>query len=949
LNKKTFKANLWLQSYPTPKRKAVEAEQMPPLPTFEGERRAMFPAINKNLSSFTPQEFFVPGWSGESLTSKSALSVEKSLVKLLNDAQEQFSTFHGRNKSMKLAIYNEFLAFINHMGVNCHEIDGFASFWQHLADADSQYAELLEQFRNVYCYRGVVTYLLKVRFFVLLANSIGMTPGGYDLLNPNSSIGKIFKAGSSTQLNCESLRSNQYSWYRPSAKLENEMGQLADSLSSISITEMIKCCQTGQETEEEQSLSHSLSHKTYGLLINLLMIRFPQWISKKDSLPDLPIRTFPKVLNTKFLGQDLKALSHSHWLAQEKNMTQSWNEILCPDFIEDDFTHGHFAKIKHELEFLSFMVYMSQAQGYHPVHLICSTMKEKYLKTSIDEAGQMSIFEQCDSTSKNLIYDRVMLNLNTFPKKNPHHFLLNKIYSLYDSLSADGYAYVFSNQKLFVPSQSEKVEQLLNSFKVEARFNLEGLKGKGEIPNYLYIFSKRSTAKKAKKMVSNFNKLQKESCLNFKWDGNLTMFNKFEKLVVETENFFASKSAQTTPIFQSEIDEDLSFEFHQDAILEGKLLSSQTADSSQLTHPKFFRNLTKSSVPMNQFFVIENLNDSSTNSQKRQALTSDLLGITFRKEDQYPLVLIVDYTNEADIRLELASMETYKAKVEQYGIAYYQYFGLIPKRTDININIFREFFNTSIGKQIIQLSLNGGLTKMKSKLKALLIPKFFLFTNEMPKHLEVALEYFNFKKDDIINSHPLELKKKCEDARSMIRPLAGKYPWQVMCVLSQFKYELEQSLLDIEGSNQSSEKINFNNPLIVENLIKPETFDIYPKNEDIFISTPITDPSLIHSPLTECRLVSDEENHSLELISNGEVIVALYSDLNLLSFIKFILNSTYGSQISELLQNLSVPSAKDVTNVLETFRHMGEALHEQLTQIHQLIQFVLASEINRDQ
>jgi hypothetical protein len=935
-----------------PKNQALKTEQMPPIPSLQGERRSVIPALKTNSSKFSPNNFFIPGWNGESLTSKAALSVQKTTLKLINDAKEQFATLHGRNKSMKLAIYNEFLAYINHIGENCHELDNYSSFWANIYDSESQYSEILNKFKEVYCYRGVVTYLLKVRFFVLLSNAIGNKAGGNDLLNPNSSIGKIFKTASSTQLNCESLRSNQYSWYRPSALLENEMSQLADNLNSLSITEMMKCCHSVQK-DEKQFTSHSLSHKAYGLLNNLLMIHFPEWIANKNLPPELPIRRFPKVLNTKFVGQNLKAIGQSHWLAQETNMSQMWKEILCPDFIEDDFTFGHFAKIKHELEFLSFMVYMSQAQGYHPVHIICSTMKEKYLKRNIDEAGQMSMFGQAEEAAKELIYDRVMLNITTFPKKNPHHYLLSKINSLHSSLSKDGFAFVFSNQKLFVPSQSEKVEQLLNIFKIEAQFNFEGLKGKGEIPNYLYIFTKRPSTKVTKELYTNFSKLQKESCLNFKWDGNLTMFSKFQKLVTETENFFQSKNAQTTPIYQSEIEENLTFEFHQDAILEGKLLSSQSSDSSQVTHPKFFRNLTKSSVPMDQFFVIDNINENESNTNKRQSLTSDLLGITYRNEDKYPLVLIVDYSNEADIKLELASMETYKAKLEQYGIAYYQYFGLIPKRTDININIFREFFNTSIGKQIVQISLNGGLTKMKSKLKALLIPKFFLFTNEMPKHLEVALDYFQSSKESFLASHPEELRRKFETAQSMIKGLAAKYPWQVMCELSQFKHQLEQSLLDIEskeneGASIDKESAKFNNPLIIENLLKVETYDIYPKNEEIFISTPIKDPALIHSALTECRLSSQDDNHSLELISNGEVIVALYSELNLLKFIKFIVSSTQGSPISDLLQNLSVPAAKDINNVLDTFELMNEVLRDQLTKVHQLIQQQLAFEINRD-
>ena len=123
--------------------------------------------------------------------------------------------------------------------------------------------------------------------------------------------------------------------------------------------------------------------------------------------------------------------------------------------------------------------------------------------------------------------------------------------------------------------------------------------------------------------------------------------------------------------------------------------------------------MAKSCLPFDQFFTIESINVDSGSSAKGD-FTSSLLGLKFKKTENYPYVIIIDYRNQTNINRELISGDSYKAEGEKYGTAFFQYFGLMPKRPDLNINVFRESFKTDIGHQILQISLNGGLTKVKS-------------------------------------------------------------------------------------------------------------------------------------------------------------------------------------------------------------------------------------------
>lgn len=950
MTKKPFQANSWLNSNQSLLHSTQQSAAIPPLPE---DVSTIVDLYEKATNSFSPNNFLVPGWRGDSLKSKATLAVEKIRDLLISDALVQFDGFHNRNKSMKMLVFHEFMSFTNSRGINCFEIDNYNTFWMEVLNENSSNSALLKEFKDIYCFRLVTTYLYKVRFFTTLSRDMKLKLKEKDYLNPNSFLAKFFKTGSSTELKCDALKANQYSWYRPHSSLSKSISDLDSLFSKISVTEMMKLCLHDSEKADCSKFSHSLSHKAFGLLMNLLLIKFPQWIKKddKESPPSfLPfiesagnLRNAPQILNSKYVGANLKALTHSHWLAQENNVNTKWSEIISPDFLDDDFINGQYTKICHELQFLTFLVRMARTQGYHPIHLICTVLNDKHSKAAVNGEGQISMFSGHDTTNEEVSYNRIILNLSDLPKKNPHHFLLTQINTQYKSLQSNGLVYVFSNQKLFVPSQSVKVEQLLVHFKVEGRFNFENLKGKGEIPGHLYILSKREKQLN-ENLITNFNRVKKESCLNFNWRGNLSRFDKFQSFVEELDQFFGKTNSLTTPVYQKEISEELSFEFHQDAIVEGKLLSANAQNSSNLTHPNFFKNLTKTCVPLSQFFQIESL---SQETSTKNSMASELLGIHLKQEEKYPLMLIADYSNQTDIRIELASTESYKAKVEQYGIAYFQYFGLVPKRTDININVFREFFNTALGKQIIQLSLNGGYTKVKSKLNTLLIPKFFLFTSEMPAHIEVGLKFFKTDKDELMTIHPDQIASQFTNLEQITLSIGSKYPWQMMGILSHHKHNLEDCLSDLDrGTSSSKGQIKFDNPLIIENILKVPTKEIYPKNEDVFISTPISDPAMIHMPLDEIRIETVDGNHSLNLISSGQVIVQLFSDISLLKFIKFILTSAAGHKISEILQNLAVPSISDINNVLDSYNGLKGQLQSQKEKTQSLITQVLATQIN---
>lgn len=853
---------------------------------------------------------------------------------------------------MKLQTYNEFLHFADYTKLDKSLLTQQNDFWLHLQDENSPLKKNIDDFIRIHCFRAVAIYLFRIKFILDLSKEQNLVINEDVLLNPLSFLGKIFKKDSSTELFCEALQINQFSWYRPTSDYKESLQKLKDAFENVTLTELIKLISTPKDDKiySIRNYSHSLSHLSFGLMVNELLIKFPTWLSsigKTKPINNQKICLLPKTINTRFQGNNVSSFALSHWLAQETNIKISqWNNLICPEFEGLEFIDGQFLKICQELQFLSFLTKVAVEHKYEIIPFICKIMREKY-QNAPDEIieHQASFFNLDNPSTKETLYHRVVLNLTELPKTNPHHFLIGQIQAQKNILTKDGIVLVFSNQKLFVPSHSERVEQLLKDFKLEACFNLEYLKGKGEIAQYIYVLTKRVVVvNKNKNMLVEHKKI-KESCLSFEFKGTLSRFNKFNKLVEELQEFIRKKSAITTPLYINEIEEDLSFEFHQDAIVHGKLVSSvSNKESGHLPHPSFFKNLTKSCTSLESYFHIESISQEDYLTVKKN-LASELLGLHSGPEKQFPLLLIINQTDMMNVKLELTTTDSYRAKVEQYGNAFFHYFGLIPKSQIINLNVFREFFTSTLGHQIVQLQLSDGPAKLKAKLKALLIPSFFTQTILMPEAIKNHFQLLDIDARELKLFHPIECEEKFESVKSSFEQYSESYPWHLLGLLSHFKLQVQSTLLDFESGKPNA--YNFDNPMISEALVQLKTNPIYPNNPEVYINYKIKTHQELQLPLTSIQLKTETDDSVLIFKYQETEIVHLHSNPIMLHFIKFILQNALGVKVADILVNLQIPGLKELENVTTNVEKIKNSKFQLLKQTEDLISKLLRTQISK--
>ena len=142
--------------------------------------------------------------------------------------------------------------------------------------------------------------------------------------------------------------------------------------------------------------------------------------------------------------------------------------------------------------------------------------------------------------------------------------------------------------------------------------------------------------------------------------------------------------------------------FNQSVVLDGKILENENQSQNSITHPNFYRNLATNSLTLDNFFKIE-ATDSKVNltNEKHYLFSSEDI------QDNSPYVLIVHTPDYLASSIEIIHTDALEAKKQQYGEAFHQYYNLTPLTRSLNINIFREYFNSNIGRQIIKLTLGG--------------------------------------------------------------------------------------------------------------------------------------------------------------------------------------------------------------------------------------------------
>lgn len=931
MNKKTFLASEWLiknsespadtGSVYSPIRNSSTCPSAR-FPTFIQQNKTK-PIIGLESNRFSPVGYLTPGWKGDSLLSKSLIKFDRLMNSIQSDIKNELFKTKDFPKTIKQGLYTEFLSYAESRGLHFESIDDIPSFWKKIDPETLIENKNLALFIDIYANRVATITFLKLRFIASLLDKCGFELTDRTLLYPTSFLSQIFKIGSQTELKSRALESNLYSWYRPHERMKDTMRELLFLSKELSISEITKHISHRTQVQQDQNkiYSHALSHLSTGLFLNSLQINFPLWlesIERKSSLLD-PFEN-ERIISCKYFGDYLESLSLSHWLAQENNIDFRWDEVLCPDFKGLEFVSGTFSKICNELHFLTFLSYKADYQNEKPVEYICKIMGGHFKNRKNAPAKQALLFE--DNPFFASTYDRVVLNLCQFPKNNPQHYLMTQISDQIKYLKPTGYLFVLSSKKLFVPSLRDRLGPLLKELKTEAIFDLENVKGKGEVGPYIYVFRKKTHLGQDKQL-----------CSYFRVSGEILNFQEFGRITEHLRTFYLTHLNSAPAMSQFDFDDSFRIEFFQEAIVNGMLIHSNNEDSGRITHPTFFKNLLASCVPLEMIFDIRSLHIDEKIINKEHEFN---LGL--RKDISY--FLVVDFRS-TDVQLELHPMEAFRSIHSEYGATLCSYFQLLPKTTGLNPNLLRHYFLTPVGKQVTSLTFTAGPNHVKGSLSKFLVPKFLTQNEPIPAHLQTGFSILDFNEDKLLESNPKEVVKSFKIIDQMASDLLSRYTCDLLSRFSNFEKQVQNLLWKLNDS-KSGQKFSFINPVVQSKLISKPTYPIYPNNQDVYVEfIEGTSPSDIHLSMTEIRSQVSHKDEiklcHLDLIHQGKVIVRLHADELMIAFIHFILSQVSGLPISKILKAIHIPQLHELKHIVETTKDLKTSYEELLGLIQQSI------------
>lgn len=858
---------------------------------------------------FSPFHCFVPGWTGDSLPSKNVLKFERLLTAVQSDVKNELFKTRDFPRSIKIGLFNEFLSYAESQGLHFEGLDDIGSFWQMISPEKLKDDKKLSLFIDIYANRVAAVTFFKLRFISSLLDRCSLELTDKALLYPTSFLSQIFKKGSLTELNSRALESNLYSWYRPHEGMKEIMKELMFLSRELEIAEIIKnvSFRTQVSQDQQKVYSHALSHVSLGLFLNSLQVNFPMWLDAIQGKPFPPGGVDQeRIISCKFFGDYLESLSLSHWLAQENNKDFRWDEMLCPDFKGLEFISGTFTKICNELQFLTFLAHKSENQGGRPIGYICKIMGQHFRNRKGDQSRQGLLLEE-NNPFYSSTYDRVVLNLCHFPKNNPQHYLMTQILDQVKYLKSNGYLFVLSSKKLFVPSLRDRLEPVLRELKTEAIFDLENVKGKGELGSYIYIFRKKQNCE-----------FDRHLCSYFRISADLQSFQQFSSVTEHLRSFYLSHLNELPPLAQLEFPDSVRIEFFQEAVVNGMLIHSANEDSSRITHPAFFKGLLDNCTTLDSLFEIRVLTNSEKFSNREATLN---LGL--KKDISY--FLVVDFRSSA-VNLELHPMDTFRSIFSDYGQTQCSYFELLPKFGGLNPNILRNYFRTPVGKQVTNLTFSAGPSLVKGSLSKLLVPKFLTQTEPLPEHLAGAMRSIELSEKQLLETSPQLVLKSFTHLEQATRDLYPRYACEILSRYSNLEHTL-QSLIWKLDDQRFGQKVSFNNPVIQNQLVQKKTRPLYPENEDVYFEF-VSVPGDIHLPLqtTNIQVSHDGELklYSLELLAQGRVVVRLHTEEAMALFINFILSQATGVPISKILRAVHVPALSDLKAIIsETMSFKG--------------------------
>lgn len=929
MSNKPFFVGQWLsrdidvvQDWGTPTRtNGVEVCPLPALtknkfPTFNSHRAIKMPVSQEVSQGFQPARFLTQGWRGESLPSKTSSRYIRLVDTLKNDVIRLMST-QEFNRSLKLGIYNEFIAYANNQNLHCTEFDDLSRFWQSVRAEVSERPATLTRFLDIFASRVAVITLFKLRFIKVLAREAHLEAGCRSAHNPNHWLSQVFRSGTRFELKARVMESNIFSWYRPGEEFSTQMSEWMSNAGDISIAELVKL--TSPRVQEENAnriYSHALSHLNFGLFLNSLMINFPLWVESKETNTTQKFLTPDdlEIISCKYSGDYMESLALSHWLAQHNNKELKWDQVLCPDFKGKEFDSGLFLKMLNELQFITFLAEISPYQQQEPVAFISKVMGCHYQNRKGANPARLGTLETPFSTST---YDRSIVNLTHLPKNNPYHWMMAQLDEQTATLKNGGWMFVLASKSLFAPSQRERLDGVLQNLELKAVFDMEGVKGKGEMGNWLYIFRKRQAPPTE----------ARESVSWFRFTADMQSFQDFSDITELLRGFYLSHLEETPTLWQQDWGQGFRLEFFQDAIMNGHLIHSTNEDQSRVTHPRFFKALLSSSVPLDTVFEIRPMDPEEWNSPTNMGLGLRREGATF---------LMVNLRSSEETRLSLHPVSTFRAVYFENGSSLCQYFIIAPRHQGMDPNVLRKYFESQVGRQIINLTFNGAVTKVKGQLAKMLVPKWFARGDFLPENLQTTLEMFRWDSNKLTATHPEELNQRWTHFRQSANGIFPRYACDVLSSLAAFEQTL-QTLTTELADPRLAQKINFENPALQAGLATLKAYPLVkPGHPDIYVDfVPGIEEGDLEKPVTRIELrgqvEGDLKTWFIEIFNESRPVVRLHSDEELLLLTQFILNMTKGRPVGHVLKALRLPSLTDVRSVVQEARAQQQVFATLLT------------------
>jgi hypothetical protein len=924
------------------------AQELPPnvqkkLPSFALKNAKNSTHATDQEQGFDATQFFINGWQGDSLASKHFFKAKKNFeecafkikLKLLKEKNYPLKIFQS--------LYHEYIYF-QKMGVEDFDERDLLSetdFIHHVKNKLDDQEQSIGNFFSHYSQKILSLHWAKLRFIKKLLPANQWPINDKELLSPLSLLWKVFPVGSGKELKSKLFHADQYSWIRFDEDLLPHIVELYQLCSELSFAEMFKIITLNDP--RAKSFSHSISSKSLGLMINSLVINLSNWLelSEQQVSSKKTASLGANLKNTFFYGDYLLELNLSHWLAQENNAHFKWEDIIIP-FIQDknpNLQSGHqsFYQKINESQFLSFMADIS---GHYTPN------KHTFVREMIARSNQ-ALYEQNETSAQTSLlqefhegaetYDYVVLSLIKTPKNNGHFHLINTILQMSQKLNPYGQILVLSSQNLFVPSQGERVHGLLKKLKLCCAINMESLQGRGEVPSFLYVF------KKFPQEMFDAD-LERQSFSHFRLSGELKSFCQFAVFPEEISSFF-KKNWHTPPtIYHKHLPNDLELNFHTEVVVKGQLISpGNSPQLSNIAHPSFFKNMTQNCLPLNYFYDVSSVEPEklkhgivSTLQQDKQ-ISFDALAPDF---SNYGQALLIDVRNNQEIKVEMIHPEALVSKAYEYGVSQCFYFLLRPKLKNLNPNIFKNYFDSTIGRQIIQLSFQGPFHQLKSKIVTLLIPKTFSEQERLPASMVMAID--DLMQSSVAQKHWKNYQTDLEVGLKSIQEMLPAIPQNALTTLvamgSNLKVQTINLMSEWKNTKNFLDRIDFSSQEVQNKLSQCSPISMYPGHPEIEVDFLGDLQKALKMPLQSFQMDGGSQHkNKITLYSSMGPVVVINSTLELVALLSKILPHLKGRTIEQILLGLKVPKTQELTIKLGLERPDAEVEQKALNMIDDLL------------